>query len=74
LEYSESQIDLVGPNLDQFCLMQIIYNPNELRFGLDVLVSNLPSEQMDVIPRGMIIYGPYRLLHDKLTSHDFRLI
>jgi hypothetical protein len=50
-------IDLKAPKGNDYVFAEILFNPSHLRYGIDVGVSNVPSEIQDVIPAGTVIWA-----------------
>lgn len=53
---------------------EVLANPKQLRFGLDIKAANTNAEQMEVIAPGSIIFGPYAQVQERLPVHQYRLI
>jgi len=52
----------------------VLANPNQLRFGIDIPLANMSSDQMEVISLGTIIYAPFRVIHERISPKDYKLI
>jgi hypothetical protein len=61
-------------NKSEHVFAEIITNPKQLRFGLDLHASNTNTEQMEVVSPGSIIFGPYQQIIDRFEHNEFKLI
>ena len=58
-------IDLKAPKGNDYVFAEILFNPNHLRFGIDITVNNVPSDVQDVITSGTIIWTQLRNIKEK---------
>jgi hypothetical protein len=53
-------IELKAPTGSDYVFAEIQRNPQQLRFGIDLTVGNVKSDQMEVISQGTIVYTPLK--------------
>ena len=67
-------IELKAPNGGEYVFAEILHNRNHVRFGIDIRVTNLPSEQMEVIGQNTIVYAPLKVIRDSIEADSYRLV
>lgn len=67
-------IELNAPKEQEYVFAEVLNNSQQLRFGIELEVSNMRSEQTEVIPLGTIIYGPLKTIKDRFPIHSYRLL
>jgi hypothetical protein len=67
-------IELNAPNEQQYVFAEVLNNSQQLRFGIEFEVSNVSSEQTEVVPLGTIIYGPLKAIKERLPLSSYRLL
>ena len=63
-----------APRGNDYVFAEILFNPNHLRFGIDVMVSNVPSDIQDVIVNGTIIWTQLKNIKEKFQPEHYQLI
>jgi len=66
-------MDLPSPDMNKYVFAEILMNQHQMRFGVNVEVSNA-GEGMGVVPAGTVLYVQYGKLKECFGNKMYRLI